>query len=131
MAIDSLVYSYVVNEENYPDKAVIIEENTKGDWVYLVIEGQVKVKKNTPKGMITVDTLREGAIFGEMSLFDKTRGIRTATVVADGPAKVGVLDKESLDREFESLSSQLKGLIKTLVSRLENTTKRAGALVVE
>ena len=81
--------------------------------------------------MVTLATLKTGDIFGEMALFDKVNKRRTATVMADGPVTVGVLDKERLDNEFESLSPQLKGLIKTLLSRLEKTTKQAGLIVVE
>jgi CRP-like cAMP-binding protein len=125
MTINGLVYGYLVNEVSYADKAVIIKEDTKGDSVYVLLEGRVKVKKNTPGGMITVDTLKEGAVFGEMALFDKSKGVRTATALADGPVKVGVMDKDRLEQEFEALSPQLQGLIKTLISRLEHTTKKA------
>ena len=33
MTVDQLVYAYVANEEIYPDKTVVIEEGSKGDWV--------------------------------------------------------------------------------------------------
>ena len=139
MSIKSFVYAYIVNEEEYPDKTVIIEENSKGDWVYLILKGKARVKKKTPKRFVTVDTLKEGDIFGEMALleiesvgpFEETRGRRTASIVADGPVKVGVLDKQRLLTEFESLSPQLKELIKSLVSRLENTTRKAALLAGE
>ena len=45
MTIDGLLYGYVASEENYPDKAVIIEEGSKGDWVYVILKGSAKVKK--------------------------------------------------------------------------------------
>ncbi|MEE9609634.1 MAG: cyclic nucleotide-binding domain-containing protein, partial [Desulfatiglandales bacterium] len=90
MPIDSVIYSYIEGHENYPDKAVIIEENAKGDWVYVVLKGQVKVIKKTPKGLVTVYTLKEGDIFGEVALFGRRRGIRTATIVADGPVEIAV-----------------------------------------
>ena len=130
-SIDSMIDSYIVAEEDFPDQRVIIKENTPGDWVYVILEGQVKVKKSTPKGMITMAVLKKRSIFGEMALFDKAKRLRTATVVADGPVKLGVLDKERLGKEFESLSPQLRGLIKTLLSRLEMMTKKASMLAVE
>ncbi len=121
MAIDNSVYGYMVDEQDFPDKKVIIEENSIGDWVYIVLEGQVKVKKKTEKGMVTLATLGEGAVFGEMPLFLKRDKLRTATVQAHGPVKVGVLDTARLDKEFELLSPQLKGLIKTLARRFTET----------
>ncbi|MDY7037343.1 MAG: cyclic nucleotide-binding domain-containing protein [Thermodesulfobacteriota bacterium] len=130
MAINGLVYGYVASEEEYPDKEKIIEENAQGTWVYVVLEGRVKVKKKTPQGSITIETLKEGAIFGEMALLDKTKGLRSATIVADGPVKIGILDKDRLDKEYELISPQLKDLIKTLVSRLEDTTTKASLVVM-
>jgi CRP-like cAMP-binding protein len=125
MAVDELVYIYVRNEEDYPANAVIIREGSKGDWLYLILEGKVRVKKNTPRGMVTIDTLKEGDIFGEMVLFETTERMRTASVIADGPVKVGVLDAERLLKDFESISPQLRGLIKTLVARVRDMTSKA------
>lgn len=130
MSIEGFLYGYIVNEEDYPGNAAIIREGTEGDWVYVILKGKVKVKKNTPKGMVTLATLKEGAIFGEMAMFDKVKKRRTATIIADGPVKIGVLDRERLDKEFESLSPQLKGLIKTLLIKLEKTTKQASLIAV-
>ena len=121
MPIDSSVYGYMVDEQDYPDKKVIIEEGSVGDWVYIVLEGQVKIKKKTQKGYVTLATLGEGAVFGEMPLFLKRDKLRTATVQAHGPVKVGILDTARLDREFELLSVQLKSLIKTLARRFTET----------
>ena len=131
MAINQLVYGYVANEENYPDKAVIIAEGGKGNWVYVVLEGQVKVKKTTPKGMVTIDTLREGAIFGEMVLLEKADQTRTASVIAEGQVRVGVLDTERLVKDYESISPQLQGLIRSLIGRLRETTTKVSMLAAE
>jgi CRP-like cAMP-binding protein len=131
MAINQLVYGYVANEENYPDKAVIISEGAKGDWVYVVLEGQVKVKKTTPKGMVTIDTLKEGAIFGEMVLLEKADQIRTASVIAEGQVRVGVLDTERLVKDYESISPQLQGLMRSLIGRLRETTTKVSMLAVD
>ncbi|RLB21626.1 MAG: hypothetical protein DRG76_08565, partial [Deltaproteobacteria bacterium] len=64
MAISKVIYDYVVSEENYGDRAEIIQEGTKGRWAFLVLEGEVKVKKKTPMGWLTVDTIKKGAILG-------------------------------------------------------------------
>lgn len=128
MAINSLLYGYIVDELDYPDKKVIIEEGSIGDWVYVVLEGRVKVRKKTAKGFVTLSTLEEGAIFGEIPLFLKRDKVRTATIQADGRVKVGILDTARLDREFELVSPQLKGLIKTLARRFSDTVEKVGRL---
>jgi len=80
--------------------------------------------------MITIDTLREGAVVGEMVMLKNSEGLRTASVVADGRVRLGILDKERLQREYELLSPQLRSLIKTLALRLEETTRKASLLAL-
>lgn len=131
MSIDDFTLAFVAKEEDYRNNDYIIKEGTSGDWVYLILEGKVKVKKMTSKGLITVDTLKVGEIFGEMILWQAGRGARTASIVADGPVKVGVLDTEALLKEYEKLSPRLKGLMKSLIKRLGETTQKAVTIAVE
>lgn len=128
MAVDSIIYGYIVKEEIVQPDFTIIEEGAKGDWVYVVLKGRVKVKKRTPKGTVTIDTLGEGAIIGEIPFLLKTHQLRTASVIAEGVVKLGILDKERLEKEYELLSPQLKSLIRTLVLRLKETTKKASLI---
>jgi CRP/FNR family cyclic AMP-dependent transcriptional regulator len=128
MAIDNIIYAYIVKEEVIQPNVTILAEGAKGDWLFVVLEGKAKVKKRTPKKLVTLDTLGEGAIVGEMPFLLKTHQLRTASIVSDGVVKLGILDKERLEREYESLSPQLKSLIKTLVLRLKETTKKVSLL---
>ena len=131
MSIDEFIYAFVAKEETYNDNDHIIREGASGDWVYLLIEGRVKVKKMTSKGLLTIDTLKEGDIFGEMILWQSGRGTRTASIIADGKVKVGVLDTEAVLREYEKLSPRLKDLMKSLIKRLSETTKQVVTIAVE
>ncbi len=131
MSIDPIVYGYVVKEEKYPDKAVIIEEGSKGEWAYVVLKGKVKVTKMAPKGIINIDTLGEGAVFGEMSMFMRGSGLRTASVIAHGPVQVGVLDSARLFDAYSSIPQQIKSLFETMIKRLGDTTNAVTWLVGE
>ncbi len=132
MTIDGLVYGYVASEEVYPDKAVIIEEGSKGDWVYLILEGSAKVRKRTRKGVVTLDTLSEGDIFGEMVLLETGQELRSASVVAAGGlVRLGVLDSERLVKDYGTLSPQLRALMRSLIRRLKETTGSVCNAVVE
>ncbi|MDY6971836.1 MAG: cyclic nucleotide-binding domain-containing protein [Thermodesulfobacteriota bacterium] len=131
MNIIKLIYSYVASEETHPDKAVIVKEGSKGNWVYVVLEGQVKVKKGSQKGMVTLYTLKKGDIFGEMILLQAGEGTRTTSVIADGPVRVGVLNTDQLLSDYDSVSPQLKGLIRSLMLRLEKTTEMVVAKAAE
>ena len=131
MEIETLIIAYLVNEETYEPGEIVIEEGTQGDWVYIVLEGRVKVTKRTSLGMLTIDILRQGAIFGEMALFGKALEARSASVLAaDGPARVGVLDTRRLIDDYESLSPRIRLLIKALIMRLKESNEKAASLVV-
>jgi len=105
MPVQPTVHAYVASEEFYPNDSVIIEEGTVGDWVYVILEGSAKVRKKTPKGLVTVDTLKEGDVFGEMGFLEGGKRLRSASVVASGDVWVGVLDGEKLTRDFEMIPS--------------------------
>jgi CRP-like cAMP-binding protein len=130
MNIDELMQSYIVDEKTYPDKALIIKEGTKDNKVFIILEGRAKIKKKTPGGMVTLDTFNEGEIFGEMVLLERSEGVRTASVIAaEGPVRVGILDPERLSRDYDTVSPQLKGLIRSLTIRLKEASERICSLV--
>ncbi len=131
MEMETLIRAYLANEESFESGEIVIEEGSKGDWVYVVLEGQFKVTKRTAAGMLTIDVLKRGAIFGEMALFGKAFEARSASVVAaDGPARVGLLDTRQLIDNYESLSPRIRLLIKALIMRLKESNEKAAALVV-
>lgn len=120
MAVDQLVYSYVTEEETYPDGSVIIQEGAKNNWVYVILEGVVKIKKTTSRGQVNLATLKEGAVIGEMAFLAAGEGVRSVSAVAsDGPVRVGILDTHRLVHDYEAVSPRIKYLIGSLVKRLQ------------
>jgi CRP-like cAMP-binding protein len=128
MPVHPTVHAYIASEEFYPNESVIVEEGTMGAWVFVILEGSVKVRKRTPKGLVTVDTLREGDVFGEMGFLEGGKRLRSASVVASGDVWVGILDGEKLTRDFEMIPSNLKALIKSLVLKLREITANVCSL---
>ena len=125
------LHSYIVEETIYHDREVIIEEGTKGSWIYVILEGIAKVKKRTPKGMVTVDFLREGEVFGEMAFLEGGMSTRSASVIAaDGEVRVGLLDTQKLIDDYEAVPSELKTLIRSLMQKLRNTTSKVCSILV-
>ena len=123
--------SYVVEETTYSNGEVIIEEGSQGSWVYVILEGIAKVKKRTPKGMVTIDILREGEVFGEMTFLEGGKSARSASVIAaEGQIKVGLLDTQKLIDEYEAVPSELKTLIRSLMQKLRNTTSKVCSVVI-
>ena len=131
MPIDPVVYEYIASEVECPANEVIIEEGSKGDWVYVVLEGHVKVKKRTPKGLIVIDTLSEGDIFGEIAFLEGEDADRSATVMAaEGSVRLGILDKELLIKHYSAMSPTLGAVIKSLAIKVRETTTRICAALV-
>jgi CRP/FNR family cyclic AMP-dependent transcriptional regulator len=130
MTVNSQVLDYIVSEESFSDKAVIIKEGNMGDWVYVILEGRVKIKKKTSGGLLTIDTLSKGDFVGEMAMLKRSNSTRTASAVADGPVVLGVLDSVRLVQEWEAQSTIIKKLISSLIQNLEEATKKAADMVV-
>lgn len=131
MSIDPAIDPYVVEVRDYSDGDVIIEEGSFGSWIYVILEGSVKVKKRTAKGMVTVDALNEGEVFGEMVFLEGGKGARSASVIAaQGAVKAGLLDTQRLTSDYEAVSPEVKTLIQSLMSKLRNTTSKVCSIVV-
>lgn len=131
MNIDPAFHAYIVEETVFPDGEVIIEEGSMGSWVYVILEGKAKVKKRTSRGMVKIDTLREGEVFGEMVFLQGGKGTRSASVIAaEGPVRVGLLDTEKLTSDYEVVAPELKTLIQSLMNKFRNTTHKICSIVV-
>ena len=112
----------------------VIREGDGGDFMLLVLEGRIDVRKrdrwNTPQ---TIGQVEPGRILGEMSMIDGEA--RFATCVAVEPALVAVLDRESLARiivEQPMLGAKiLMELVLMLSQRLRATSERLLGLMDE
>jgi len=82
MTIDGAVYEYVAKRE-VPRQGDDHQGGSSGDWVYVILEGRPRSRRR-PQGLITLDTLKEGDIFGEMVFWLFPQSARSASIVADG-----------------------------------------------
>jgi len=130
MTVNSQVLGYIVSEESFSDKAVIIKEGSIGNWGYVILEGRVKIKKQTSGGLLTIDTLSEGDFVGEMAMLKQSNSTRTALAVADGPVVLGILDSLRLAQEWDVQPTRIKKLISNLIQNLEEATKKAADMIV-
>jgi len=129
--MDPALHSYIAEETTCSDGEVIIEEGSRGSWIYVILEGSAKVKKRTPKGMVTIDILREGEVFGEMVFLEGGKSPRSASVIAaEGQARIGLLDTQKLIDDYEAVPSELKTLIRSLMLKLRNTTSKVCSIIV-
>jgi len=130
MTVNQQVFVYIVSEESFSDKAVIIKEGSIGNWVYVILKGRVKIKKQTSGGLLIIDTLSEGDFVGKMAMLKQGNNTRTASAVADGPVVLGLLDSVRLAQEWEAQPTRIKKLISNLIQNLEEVTKKAADMII-
>lgn len=113
----------------YEDGELILMEGGESDRnIYVLLEGQAKVTKETDKGQVTLALLEEGDIFGEVSFLAQRVGARSATISARGKVKVGILEHEKLSGEYKTLSPLFQKMLKELAERFSKTTALASRL---
>lgn len=76
--------SLVLTDKHYPKDSVVVSASDPGDALYIIAEGQVKVSLWSDSGKeIILDTLSDGAFFGEMSLVDGEPRSANVTCITD------------------------------------------------
>jgi CRP-like cAMP-binding protein len=132
MAIEPILLAYVASEETYSDRETIIREQSKNDCVYVILEGRVKIQKKTTRGLVTLGTLKKGAVLGEMAFLAAGNGVRSVSAMATGgQVRVGLLDPQRLLRDYDAVSSQLKDFMNLLIKRLRAANGRVCELVTK
>jgi CRP/FNR family cyclic AMP-dependent transcriptional regulator len=124
---------YVHNKEDFmkelsligKDKGeFIVKEGDPGDYMFIIIEGKVKVLLKRGKKEIILATLEKGNFFGEMSLFGGNP--RSASVQALTDLKLLKITRKDIVRLSESnpklLSEFTMGLCTELCQRVSNTS---------
>ena len=119
----------VIRTVEYEDGELILMEGGESDRnIYVLLDGQAKVTKETDKGQVTLALLEEGDIFGEASFLAQRYGARSASVAARGKVKIGILDHEKLITEYKNLSPLFQQILKDLSDRFSKTTALASRL---
>jgi hypothetical protein len=124
--IGHLLCSLYINEEvrhdpeirQYAKGDVIIREEADSQEVYEMIEGSASVSS---KG-VPLATIKSGEVFGELSFFTGLK--RTATVTAEEPCTVQIIDQRQFLRVMKYRPVLVEGMIRTLCHRLVDLNQR-------
>ena len=82
-----------VRPVRFHHKAVIFEEGSESDCIYLVFTGRVALTKKSPGGAAqTIAYKGPDDYFGELGVLDGS--VRSTTAVADGPVQLGRLPRK-------------------------------------
>lgn len=91
---------------------VLVREGEPGQQLIVILEGNVRIERNGQ----TVARMQDGDFFGEMALLDGQT--RSATVIADSPASLVVLDKVMFDSLLDADPTLTRKLLLAVVTRL-------------
>lgn len=104
----------------------LVRQGIAGDTMYLILEGEFRVRIMVGGKETILAQLAAGDCFGEMALFDD--GPRSADVIANTDATVLKISKESINRltqEAPDLAAPfLSAISKTLAARIRVDNKR-------
>jgi len=101
---------------------VILREGDRGETMYLVMEGQVRIETTAPSGTLPLAELGRGACVGEVSVL--TGSPRTATVTAITPVKAVTFARHRITRLLDE-NPKVRALLDTLVeARARDTIEK-------
>lgn len=107
-------------------REVVVREGAPADSLFLILEGEVRVRLMVGDRETTLATLEPGDLFGETCLFDQ--GPRSADVVANGESSLLRITTERLRRlatEYPDLAAPfLMGIGRTMSARIRADNKR-------
>jgi CRP/FNR family transcriptional regulator len=111
-------------KEKYKKYQILFEENDKGDEMYIILSGIVKIFKtdNLTKRTKTISYLREGDFFGEMALLDVETRSASAQVIED--AEILILNGVHFQKFILQNPKVSLKIMKTLSSRLRYLTEQ-------
>ena len=103
--------------QTYSQHSVIFSEGEQGRTMYVIMDGEVEIRKKTGKNSYKIlVTLKAGDFFGEMAIIENKP--RTATAVAKVSSTLITLDTDAFYTMVEKSSDFAVKMIKTLSSRL-------------
>jgi CRP/FNR family cyclic AMP-dependent transcriptional regulator len=112
--------------------AVIFREGEPGNRLFLIVEGQVRISRTIPgSGEEALAILKAGALFGEMSVFDRSE--RSTDAIAHGGAKCLTIVRPEfellLDFNRDLANKVLRSCVQLLCGRLRNTNDSLRSLL--
>lgn len=112
--------------EKAPQWSVIVKQGDPGDTMYLILQGELRVRINVMGKETILATLGAGDFFGDISLFDQ--GPRSADVVANSDSillKISAAAFEELSKKAPELATPfLRNIGRTMSARIRADNKR-------
>jgi hypothetical protein len=121
-------FAQFMEVEQFPQWAVIVKQGDPGDSMYLILQGELRVRIMVLGKETILTTLGVGEFFGDISLFD--HGPRSADVVANADSlllKITATGFDELAKAAPELATPfLRAVGQTLSARIRADNKRYG-----
>jgi len=109
------------NERRYATGDFIFQEGEVGNVAYVVVSGTVEVCKLSGGKLITLQTLEEGVLFGEMAIIDKSPRSASARAVTD--VVVREIDETALMGHIKKAPEVAMNMMYRLASYVRTSNK--------
>lgn len=107
---------------------VIFRENHKGDTMYIIQSGRIKISKKGPEAEKTLAILGKGEFFGEMALLEDKPRSATATVIEN--AELLCIPKEALETMLAQKPQFAIRMLRKLCERLREADEQLKNLMI-
>jgi CRP/FNR family cyclic AMP-dependent transcriptional regulator len=107
---------------------VLFNEGDRGEIMYLIREGKIKITKGKGDEEKTLAVLKEGDFFGEMAIIDGSP--RSAGAIAVTPVSLLVIDKESFKDKLRE-NPLIEYVLETLTRRLRTADEQIRLLTIK
>ena len=107
------------DEITRPAGTVLMEQDKPGREAFVIMEGEVIVKRNNRK----VATLGPGRVVGELSLIDN--GTRTATVVCTTECELFVIDHRRFGGVIDDVPALSHKVMRSLAAKIRELDTKA------
>ena len=116
--------SEVCKEQVFVPGEYIFREGESGNRLYLIVEGEVRISREVPgSGEEALAILKQGALFGEMAVFDRSE--RSTDAISNGGTKVITISRSDfellLDFNRDIAYKVLWAVVRLLSHRLRST----------
>jgi CRP-like cAMP-binding protein len=107
----------------------IIKQGDYGISVYIILNGNVEVSRESEGGDVVLATLGPGDIIGEMIFLNKGVEVRSASARALQDSELEVWHPDDLGKKYEEFAPVLKAMINQVLRRLLRMNKLLDKLV--
>lgn len=107
---------------------VLFEEGDKGEVMYLIREGKIKITKGKGEDEKVLAVLKEGDFFGEMAIIESAP--RSASAIAASSVSLLVIDKETFKSKIKE-NPLIEYVLETLSRRLRTADEQMRLLTIK